>query len=391
MGMSNERDTALVLSGGSINGVLMELGFLRRLRESALWPRIGWVFGTSAGALVGAVAASDRIDDFERFVVGLQPADVFRPNRLWRLLLLGTHEYSLPDTMADRIGDPAALAAEVIASEVELVVCATDMTERTTPAEDGHAFELVYSSREHGPEELARAILASAAMSGLVPPQRVGDRIATDGGWTRNFPLGHAYDRPEVQQIVAFRLHQRYPTADVETLVAVRRRLERFGRVPPIRGLVEELREAEERARRGEPAHAIDALVRLMRVAVVHNTDLEERQARAKDTSIRELRRLRQDVAALVGAGVRDPRERRALLAALDDRFAQTRFPFRHDRLVPRITVRGSVGEVSLEAGRRARVHWPEADKRALIERGYDLADQELTANGYPTQEVVSR
>ena len=369
----------------------MELGFLRRLRESALWPRIGWVFGTSAGALVGAVAASDRIDDFERFVLGLQPADVFRPNRLWRLLLLGTHEYSLPDTMTDRIGDPAVLAAEVIQSDVELVVCATDMTERTTPAGDGHAFELVYSSREHGPEELARAILASAAMSGLVPPQRVGDRIATDGGWTRNFPLGHAYDRPEVQQIVAFRLIQRYPTADVDTLVAVRRRLERFGRVPPIRALVEELREAEERARRGEPAHAIDALVRLMRVAVVHNTELEERQASAKDVSIRELRRLRQDVAALVDGGVRDPRERRALLAALDQRFAATRFPFRHDRLVPRITVRGSLGDVSLEAGRRARADWPEADKRALIERGYELADQELTAHGYPAEEVVSR
>jgi predicted acylesterase/phospholipase RssA len=388
--MSNERDTALVLSGGSINGVLMELGFLRRVRESALWPHVGWVFGTSAGALVGAVAASDRLDEFEHFVLGLQPADVFRPNRLWRLLLLGTHEYSLPDTMTDRIADPAVLAAEVVESEIELVVCATDMTERTAPARDGHAYELVYSSREHGPEELARAILASAAMSGLVPPVRVGDRIATDGGWTRNFPLGHAYDRPEVQRIVAFRLYQRYPPADVETLVAVRRRLERFGRVPPIRALVEELREAEERARRGEPAHAIDALVRLMRVAVVHNTELEERQAHAKDASIRELRRLREDVAALVGAGVRDPRERAALLTALDGRFTETRFPFRHDRLVPRITVRGSVGDVSLEAGRRARTHWPEADKRALIERGYDLADRELSANGYPAVEVVS-
>ena len=389
--MGNERDTALVLSGGSINGVLMELGFLRRVRESALWPRVGWVFGTSAGALVGAVAASDRLDEFEHFVLGLQPADVFRPNRLWRLLLLGTHEYSLPDTMTDRIADPVLLATEVVASEIELVVCATDMTEQATPAGDRHAFELVYSSREHSPEVLAKAILASAAMSGLVPPQRIGDRIATDGGWTRNFPLGHAYDRPEVQQIVAFRLQQRYPAADIDTLVAVRRRLERFGRVPPIRALVEELREAEARARRGEPAHAIDALVRLMRVAVVHNTEVEERQAQAKDASIRELRRLREDVAALVGSSVRDPRERRALLAALDGRFADARFPFRHDRLVPRITVLGTVGDVSLEAGRRARTHWPESDKRALLQRGYDLADRELSANGYPAAEVVSR
>ena len=49
------RDTAIVLSGGSVNGVLMELGFLRRLRETSLWPRVGWIFGTSAGALSGRV------------------------------------------------------------------------------------------------------------------------------------------------------------------------------------------------------------------------------------------------------------------------------------------------------------------------------------------------
>ena len=52
---------------------------------------------------------------------------------------------------------------------------------------------------------MAQAILASAAISTLVLPLRVGDRIATDGAWTRNFPLAHAYARPEVGTIVAFR------------------------------------------------------------------------------------------------------------------------------------------------------------------------------------------
>jgi predicted patatin/cPLA2 family phospholipase len=40
---------ALVLSGGGTNGVLMELGILQRIRESEYWPRVGWIFGTSAG------------------------------------------------------------------------------------------------------------------------------------------------------------------------------------------------------------------------------------------------------------------------------------------------------------------------------------------------------
>lgn len=389
--MGNERDTALVLSGGSINGVLMELGFLRRIRESPLWPRVGWIFGTSAGALAGSLATVDRLDTMERFLLSLQPEDAFRPNRLWRLLLLGSHEYSLPETIVERIGPTEELAADVIASEIELVVCATDLTDTEEPGRNGHAFELVYSSRTHEPEELSQAILASAAMSGLVMPMRIGDRIATDGGWTRNFPLGYAYDRPEVERIVAFRVIPRYPRVDVATLAVVRRRLERFSRVPPIRALVEELREAEARFRRGEPAHAIDTLLRLMRVAVVHNTELEERLAGEKDDSIRELARLRTDLRALVQAGVRGRRERDELLRAIDERFAASRFPFRRDRLVPRITVRGSVADVSLEAGRRATRHWAEEDKRALIDRGYELTDVELARNGFPAKEAAVR
>ena len=95
---------ALVLSGGGVNGVMMELGFLQRLRGSALWPRVGWIIGTSAGALAGVMAALDRLDDLERFLLAMQAPDVFRPHRLWRLPLLGSHEYRLPDTIDDRLG-----------------------------------------------------------------------------------------------------------------------------------------------------------------------------------------------------------------------------------------------------------------------------------------------
>ena len=63
MNTSGERDAAVVLSGGGINGVLLELGFLRRLREDPFWSRIGWIYGTSAGALTGTLAALDRLDD----------------------------------------------------------------------------------------------------------------------------------------------------------------------------------------------------------------------------------------------------------------------------------------------------------------------------------------
>ena len=97
-----ERDVAVVLSGGAVNGVLMELGFLKRLRESDLWPRVGWIYGTSSGALAGTMAALDRLDDLEDFMLRLQPEDTFRPHSLWRLPLLGSHDYRLPETIAER-------------------------------------------------------------------------------------------------------------------------------------------------------------------------------------------------------------------------------------------------------------------------------------------------
>jgi len=115
-----ERDVAVVLSGGAVNGVLMELGFLQRLRASSLWPRVGWIYGTSAGALSGTMAALDRLDDLEQFMLALQPEETFRPHSLWRLPLLGSHDYRLPDTVAARIGDVAALTRELAQSPIEL-------------------------------------------------------------------------------------------------------------------------------------------------------------------------------------------------------------------------------------------------------------------------------
>jgi predicted acylesterase/phospholipase RssA len=375
--VSLRRDVALVLSGGGMNGVLMELGFLRRVRESAYWPRVGWIFGTSAGALSGVMAGLDRLDELEEFLLGLRPEDTFRPHRLWQLPLVGPHDYTLPRTIDERLGDRVTLLRELAASPIELIAVATDVTNDAD--EDGtNPRELVYSSRTTPPEVFAQAVVASAAMSALVLPLRVGDRIATDGGWVRNYPLGHAYDHPEVELIIGFRYLPRYPPLGAGGVPHLRRRLEHFRRVPPIRALIAELEQAEQRAARGEPAHLVDMIVRLMRVSILRNNALEDRFADEKDSSIRELETLREDVLALVQRHVRGRGQRERLRAAVAERFAAARFPFRHDRLLPRITVSASAGEVSLEPGFRNQQPWSEEAKRALIARGYQLTSREL-------------
>jgi predicted acylesterase/phospholipase RssA len=370
-----ERDVAVVLSGGAVNGILMELGFLKRLRESDLWSRVGWIYGTSSGALSGTMAALDRLDDLEDFMLRLQPEETFRPHSLWRLPLLGSHDYRLPETVAERIGDLVPLSRELATAPIEVTVFATDVS-IDAHGEGARMYELAYSSRTTPPETMAQAIIASAAVSALVLPRPVGDRIATDGAWVRNFPLGPAYEQPGVELIVSFRYVPTYPNFGAEGLARFRKRLERFPKIPPVKALANELREAEERVGRGEPAHWADMIVRLMRVAIQQNTALEERTARDKDEALVALETLREDVQAIVRreGGRRGDRVARAI----DERFAGAKFPFLGDRLIPRIAVQSSAGEVSLETGLRNPKPWSEDEKRLLIARGYALLDEVL-------------
>ncbi len=365
-----DRDLALVLSGGGMNGLLLELGFLKRIRETPLWERVGWIYGTSAGALSGVMAAIDRLDAMEEFVLELRPEETFRPNRLWQTPLNGLHDYVLPETIAERLAPIDELAAEAASSPIELLVTVTDVTDGGVP-DEVHAYERVYSSRETPVEVMARAVLASAAISALVLPLRVGEVIGTDGGWVRNFPLGHAYDNPAVGEIVGFRYVSRTTQAPRENLARLRRRLEPFRAVPPVRALIGELRVAEERQERGEPPHLADMIVRLMRVTVARNTELEIRSARARDESVRSLERLQVDVREIARRRAL-PWRRRSAVTEVDARFAAADFPFRHDRALPVTLVRGDPGELSLESSFRAGLEWPVAAKRALIELGYE-------------------
>ena len=146
------------------------------------------------------------------------------------------------------------------------------------------------------------------------------------------------------------------------------------------------MRLAEERAERGEPAHYAELIVRLMRVAIARNTVLEERLAGDREASVAALQRLRADVVSAAVAAA-PPWRRKRLRAELEAIFASARFPFRHDRHVPTLIVRGTPGETGLDPTFKGEP-WPEESKRGLIERGYRLTDAELAANGELGQEV---
>ncbi|MBM3677129.1 MAG: hypothetical protein FJW96_04500 [Actinobacteria bacterium] len=369
--MSQTRDAALVLSGGGINGLLLEIGFLQGLRQTSLWPRVGWIYGTSAGALTGTMAALDRMDELERFCLELKPEETFRPNRLWQLPLTGLHDYALPETIARKLEPPERIAEQLAAAPVEMVVCVTDVTSERPETAD-HAFERTFASRTTPPDVMAQAILASAAISALVLPVRVADVIATDGAWVRNFPLGHAYENPSVHEIVGFRYLSAGWNPTGESLARLKSRLERFRAVPPVKALIAELERAGERHARGEPPHLADMMGRLMRVAVARNSSIEERWAAERDATMRELAALRRDLLSIADRPDVSEEARAALRARLD----ASSFPLKHERALPVTVIRADVGPVGLDPGFRPGLTWPVEVKRAVIERGRALAAQ---------------
>ena len=231
-----------------------------------------------------------------------------------------------------------------------------------------------------------RAVFASAAISALVLPLPVGDRIVTDGGWVRNFPLGCALDRPDVELVVAFRYVPRYPHLGVESLVRLRRRLHPLPRGSAGARVHRRARRGggARAARRADPPRRHDAAPDAGGDSAQHGAGGAARGgARECDPGARRAaRRPRQDRAASTPGR-----------AGGDERHAQSRSGSRAPRCRGASSGSPCAGRAARRASSRASVgsgSGPSDAKRALIARGYAAADAELRAHGVDPLEQAS-
>jgi NTE family protein len=182
--------TAFVLGGGGVLGAA-EVGMLRALFEIEVKPDL--VLGTSVGALNGAMVARDptptvigRLTDLWQDASTAR-AISDRPLRtVRRAVSSGTHLYSsdfMQQRLVEEFGD--ATFEEL---PVRFQVCAASIE---------RAAEHWFTS---GP--LVQAIMASAAVPGLLPPARVGDEHFLDGGIVNSIPLGRAISLGAVRVFV---------------------------------------------------------------------------------------------------------------------------------------------------------------------------------------------
>ncbi len=174
---------AFVLGGGGVLGAV-EVGMVRALLEAEIRPEI--IVGTSIGAINGALVAADpTISVIGRLVdlwASKQARDVFgdsAPRQLARLARGGTHLHSTAPlrAMLDRELRDAHRFEDL---PVRFECCAASI-ERAAE----HWFS-------RGP--LVDAVLASAAVPGLLPPIAIDGQHYIDGGIVNSIPVGRAVE-----------------------------------------------------------------------------------------------------------------------------------------------------------------------------------------------------
>jgi NTE family protein len=174
--------TAFVLGGGGVLGAV-EVGMLRALFEREINPDL--ILGTSVGALNGAVVARDP-----------SPVALDRLTELWRSTSEGGHEV---------YGDRRLRTVRRAVSTGTHIYSAGPLKKRLA-LELGHVtfeelpirFQVCAASIERAAEHwfdsgpVVDAVMASAAVPGLLPPARVGDEHFLDGGIVNSIPVGRA-------------------------------------------------------------------------------------------------------------------------------------------------------------------------------------------------------
>jgi NTE family protein len=175
--------TAFVLGGGGVLGAV-EVGMLRALAEADIKPDI--VLGTSVGALNGALLAADPgpgvIDRltalWESAAAGKEVYGDGAVRQMTRAVRTGTHLHSAKPLRARLEQELGDLTFDQLAIEFQ---CCAASIERAA---------------EHWFTEgrVVDAVVASAAVPGLLRPARVGDEHFLDGGIVNSIPVGRAVD-----------------------------------------------------------------------------------------------------------------------------------------------------------------------------------------------------
>lgn len=191
----------LALGGGAARGVA-HVGVLRALVRNKV--PIHVVSGTSMGAIIGGAYAAGRdVETLESRVRTVLESDEFQNNRLKFLKETKRNKGRLFFSVANLVRRgiffglsslrESFLSAEEIARSLETIVPDVSLEELPLPfcavaLDIRSAEEVLLRSGS-----LRRAVSASSAIPGILPPVRFNDRLLIDGGWVDKIPVLPAF------------------------------------------------------------------------------------------------------------------------------------------------------------------------------------------------------
>jgi NTE family protein len=171
---------AFVLGGGGVLGAA-EVGMLQALLEAGIRPDL--IVGTSVGAVNGVVLAAEpsmaAVDRLVGLWADITSSDVFGGSLLGRLGTLARSRTHLHDNEPLRRLLERSLPVDRIERLAVPFQCVAASIERAA----GHWFT-------SGP--IVPAVLASAAVPGLLPPVEIDGEHFIDGGIVHSIPVGRA-------------------------------------------------------------------------------------------------------------------------------------------------------------------------------------------------------
>lgn len=162
-------EISLALGGGGIKGIA-HIGVIRCLEQAGF--RIRAISGTSAGALVGALYASGlSASDIECLVKRMDQSNLFGRKHQDGPALLGFAGLTqiLSEVLGNRTFETLNIPFSCVAVDIKT------------------AREMVLSKGL-----VMHAVIASASVPGVFPPQTMGDAQLIDGGTMDPVPVAHA-------------------------------------------------------------------------------------------------------------------------------------------------------------------------------------------------------
>jgi NTE family protein len=199
--LSSDLKVGLALGGGAARG-LAHVGVLRVLIENDV--PIHAIVGTSIGAMVGGLYATSRdIDEIEGRLVSFLGSPTFRANRFhfFRELrgeadgLIGSFRRALKRgiVIGYTLSRPSFISAQQFERSMTALLDDVAIEEARIP------FAAVACDLRRGEEiliregPLRRAVSASSAIPGVLPPVTWDGRILVDGGWSSKVPVLAAF------------------------------------------------------------------------------------------------------------------------------------------------------------------------------------------------------